>query len=599
MGVAVTPVVKNARHGPRHVPQKVLLLGGESSSSAGLTDLLREDGFQVRICKDMRDTLRELAGSSILVVEQNASHERFASFLAEVRGLENRVRIFVITPYGDTALRLEEAGVKIAGCFPMPLVYEDLVEALGKKMKDERENEVTDAAVLTADLIARLDKPGPRYTSYPTAPVFAANLPPRTYENALSTYLPGSRPLSLYVHLPFCEAMCTYCACNVVVRRNIEKAAAPYVTRLLAEARLVAGQLEKGSKLSEIHLGGGTPNYLPRAEIERLMEGLECSFAVEDDATRSVEVDPRHFEEDQLVWLAGLGFNRVSFGIQDVEKEVQIAIGRQQTFESTARAVHAARAAGFESINMDFVYGLPAQTRVSFSRTVEQVIELEPDRLAVFSFAYVPSHKPTQRKLDIGLALTGLDKAQLLVDAVNKLTDAGYTQVGMDHFAVPEDALARSQADGTLHRNFQGYVPGPEPDLIGLGVTAIGDITGVLVQNHRDIGDWEEAVDAGRLPIARGWKRTFDDEVRRRVILSLMCLSRLSFQELSQRFGIEHDRYFQSALPHLSRLTEQGLIRPSADGYEVTALGRFFVRNIALVYDAYLPRMSGTFSRTV
>jgi oxygen-independent coproporphyrinogen III oxidase len=452
---------------------------------------------------------------------------------------------------------------------------------------------------LTAERIARLDRPGPRYTSYPTAPVFAPSFSVRAYEDALAFAGQDTTPLSLYVHLPFCESMCTYCACNVVVRKDIRRAAAPYVTAILQEADLLRAHLGTRRPVAQLHLGGGTPNYLTRPQLERLLDGLKSRFTFLPDAELALEVDPRHVDEGQLAWLAALGFSRVSLGLQDVEEEVQTAIGRMQSFACTATAFEAARAAGFRSINVDLVYGLPAQTRESFARTVDRVVGLGPDRLAIFSFAYVPSHKPQQKKLPMSRAPDALTKAQLLLDAMQRLTSAGYVQVGMDHFARPGDPLAKSYAEGTLHRNFQGYVPGPALDLLALGTTAIGDIGGVYVQNQRKLGGWQAAIDEGILPVERGWTRTFEDEVRRAVIGSLMCRFRLSFRELAARFGIEHDSYFGDALPGLDDLVGEGLIDRTDDGIVVTDLGRLFVRNVAMVYDAYLPRMRESFSRTV
>ncbi|MFW6369434.1 MAG: oxygen-independent coproporphyrinogen III oxidase [Myxococcota bacterium] len=580
---------------------RVVVIGEDSSSSVvGLTALLEEDGFQAVLCKKASTALESLPRADAVVVEQRLPHEHLETLLAQVVRRDPRIPIFVITPYCDTEQRLSAVDLRPRRCFSMPLVYDELVAALHDHVVEAKlDHPPIPLDEVTPELIARLDRHGPRYTSYPTAPVFSDDFSERDYRSALEKASSRPFPLSIYVHLPFCRSMCAYCACNVAIRKDIGRTAGAYVKRLSREAQMVAALVGGGRKVAELHLGGGTPNYLPRKQLERLVSELQSAFPFAAGAVRAIEVDPRHFEEDQMRWLAGLGFTRVSLGIQDVDERVQSAIGRMQSFESTREAFLAARAAGFDSINMDLVYGLPSQTRESFARTLEKVIDLGPDRLAVFSFAYVPSHKPNQKKLDVSTAPRGIEKARLLLEAIGRLTDAGYVQVGMDHFARPGDPLARSLRDGSLHRNFQGYVPGPALELIGLGSTGIGDIGGCYSQNLRRLSAWERAIDEGRLPVEKGWKRSFDDEVRRAVIQALMCRFELSFSELSESYGIDHDRYFEAALPALGELEEQGLVRRSEQGLFVTGLGRLFVRNIAMAYDAYLPGMRRAFSRTV
>ena len=452
---------------------------------------------------------------------------------------------------------------------------------------------------LTPELITRMDRPGPRYTSYPTAPVFSPTFGEVAYADALKAAGERDAPLKLYVHLPFCERLCTYCACNVVVRKHIGIAADPYVARVMREADLVLAHLGRGKKVARLHLGGGTPNYLLRPQMLQLLAGLRERFAFTDDAELSLEVDPRHVEDGQLAWLKSLGFNRVSFGIQDFDQDVQQAIGRRQTLEETLRAISDARAAGFPSVNVDLVYGLPGQDRERFGRTLDRILEIRPDRLAIFSFAYVPEVKPHQKKLPADRMPGPRDKAAFLVDAMSRLVDAGYVQVGMDHFALPDDALARSYADGSLQRSFQGYEPGPAMDTLGLGLTSIGDIGGAYVQNHHRLKEYEAAVDAGILPVERGWTRTFEDEVRRTAIWDLMCRFRLDYRAFADRFEVDHDAYFGEAHAALEGLADEGLVELSDGGVEVTELGRVFVRNVAMIYDAYLPGQRARFSRTV
>jgi len=451
---------------------------------------------------------------------------------------------------------------------------------------------------LTPELITRLDRPGPRYTSYPTANLFSPEFSQADWRAALTRAGQSQEPLSLYVHLPFCEQLCTYCACNVVVRKNIELAGDPYLARIEKEAELLAPLIGK-RPVGHLHLGGGTPNYITDGQTERLIEILRSNFNFLPDAELALEVDPRHYEKGQLEHLYALGFRRASFGLQDVEPSVQEAIGRSQTVEQTETAFYAAREAGFKSINMDLVYGLPTQTRDSFHRTVKKIVELGPDRLAIFSFAYIPSIKPHQKKLDMDRSPLPLDKASMLADAVATLQAAGYVAVGMDHFAKADDALATSFNNGSLQRNFQGYVPGPRMEILGLGSTAISDIGGAFAQNAHKLGAYEQAIDKGELPIERGWTRSFEDELRRHAIHELMCTFRLDFADLKARFEIEHDQYFHALEEGLSAVESEGLIERKQTGIEVTDLGRLFVRNVAMLYDGYLKSRPGTFSRTV
>lgn len=452
---------------------------------------------------------------------------------------------------------------------------------------------------LTPELITRMDRPGPRYTSYPTAPVFSPDFDSAAYAQALAKAAASDDPLKLYVHLPFCETLCTYCACNVVVRKHIREAADPYLGILFEETDRVLERLGRGRKIARMHFGGGTPNYLLRDQMEGLMAGLKERFVFEDDAELALEVDPRHLDEGQLPWLKSIGFNRVSYGVQDFDPAVQEAIGRYQSLEMTTRAVEEARKAGFESVNMDIVYGLPGQSREQFARTLDHVFELSPDRLAIFSFAYVPKVKPHQKKIDASRLPKPIEKATLMVDAIERLAEHGYVQVGMDHFAKETDDLARSFRGGTLQRSFQGYEPGPAMDLLALGLTSIGDIGGAYVQNHHRLPGYETAMTEGKLPVERGWARTQDDEIRRTAIWDVMCRFRLRYADLKERFGVDHDTYLADAKPVLDRSEAEGLITRSADGIEVTELGRLFVRNVALAYDAYLPGQQNTFSRTV
>ncbi|RMG10645.1 MAG: oxygen-independent coproporphyrinogen III oxidase [Deltaproteobacteria bacterium] len=384
----------------------------------------------------------------------------------------------------------------------------------------------------------------------------------------------------------------------MVVRKHVDRVAAPYVDRVLAEAHAVARYLGH-RPVARLHLGGGTPNYLGVPALRRLLEGLSERFAPTEDAEWAIECDPRQATPEETEAIFSLGFNRLSVGVQDFDPAVQAAIGRRQSFEETRRVVEAARAAGARSVNVDLVYGLPAQSEARLARTLERVLALSPDRLAVFSFAYVPQIRPHQKKIDPARLPPPEAKARMLVRVIETLTGAGYVQVGMDHFARQSDPLARSLRAGTLFRSFQGYEPGPELELVGLGATAIGDIGGAYVQNHHRLGAYEAAVDAGRLPVERGLARSPDDQIRREVIASILCRFELSFDALAARHGIDHDRYFRDALPELERLEAEGLLHRHPRGLTLTPLGRLFVRNVAMAYDAYRGRLGARFSRTV
>ncbi|MGE0711791.1 MAG: oxygen-independent coproporphyrinogen III oxidase [Planctomycetota bacterium] len=445
------------------------------------------------------------------------------------------------------------------------------------------------------ELLARLSRPGPRYTSYPTANVFDERTGPAEQAAALARTGASGRPISLYVHLPFCRSLCHYCACNVVVsqKRGI---ASSYLDALELEVGLVSAALGARPHVSQLHLGGGTPTFLDCAELRRLHGILAAAFDLELEPgdERAVEVDPRVTTREQLATLAALGWNRASFGVQDMDPDVQLAINRLQPRELTAAVVAHARELGFQGINVDLVYGLPFQTPLTFARTLEAVLELRPDRVALYSYAHVPWMRPAQRRFDTkGYPLPGPEeKFALFRLAVERLEGAGYDHLGMDHFALPSDELARARAAGTLHRNFQGYTVRRADDLIGLGVTSISDHSGVYAQNQKDLTAWEQALGAGRLPTERGWQLSAEDLRRREAIMALMTGAPLPA-------GFAAD--YAEELAGMDDLEQDGLVRRSAEGLEVTALGRFFIRNVAMRFDRYLGTGVGapTFSRTV
>jgi oxygen-independent coproporphyrinogen III oxidase len=458
----------------------------------------------------------------------------------------------------------------------------------------------------TPDLLARYDRPGPRYTSYPTAVEFHDRVGEAEYIASLkrANALPGE-PLSLYVHLPFCEERCAFCGCNVVITKHRD-VAEQYLGNVEREIDLLAAHLPDRRAVSQLHWGGGTPTYYGAGQLERVFERLSRHFRFAPDAEIGVEADPRVTSAEQLDTLRRLGFNRLSMGVQDFAPEVQEAVNRIQSYESTKALVDRARALGYRSINIDLIYGLPFQTIEGFSRTLEQVLTLRPERVAVYSFAFVPWMKAHMKHL-AGDSLPGPDlKVALLGLARRAFTGDGYRQIGMDHFAVPDDELARALERRVLHRNFMGYTVQSARDMVALGVSAIGDIQGTFVQNTKKLNEYYAALDEGRFPIERGYALDRDDEIRRHVITTLMCNGFLQIGDVERRYGIDFGQYFE---PEIHELTgpdspqADGLIAVTRDALEVTPLGFMFVRNICMVFDRYLrARTAGStpvFSRTV
>jgi oxygen-independent coproporphyrinogen-3 oxidase len=459
---------------------------------------------------------------------------------------------------------------------------------------------------VTPDLLARYDRPGPRYTSYPTAVEFNAGVDAAAYVRSLA--LANARteePLSVYVHLPFCEERCAYCGCNVVITRHRD-VANEYLDYLEREIDLLAEHLPSRRRVSQLHWGGGTPTYYASEQLERVFARLAKHFTFTADAEIGVEIDPRVTSAGQLDTLKRLGFNRLSMGVQDFAPEVQEAVNRIQSYEDTAALVTHARALGFRSINIDLIYGLPHQTVEGFSRTMEQVLTIRPERVAVYSFAFVPWMKAHMKHLadeslpgpDLKLALFGLARRGFL--------EAGYRQIGMDHFAVPEDELGRAIEQRALHRNFMGYTVQSARDMVALGVSGIGDVQNTFVQNTKKLNEYYAGLNAGRFPVERGYALDRDDEIRRHVITTLMCNGYLATADVEERFGISFEDYFSSELAELTAADSpqsDGLIAVTPAALEVTPLGQLFVRNICMVFDRYLRARTGgatpVFSRTV
>ena len=447
--------------------------------------------------------------------------------------------------------------------------------------------------VVTEELLRRLDVNGPRYTSYPTADRFVDAFGPDDYIRALEQraagggVIGGASPLSVYVHIPFCESLCYYCACNKVITKHHERAA-EYLDALDKEIALHVAHLGAGQPVSQLHFGGGSPTFLNDAELTRVMASLRRAFRIAPGAETSIEVDPRTVNHDRLAHLASLGFNRLSFGVQDFDAAVQHAVHRVQSREMVAALMESARQLGFESTNVDLIYGLPKQTPESFDRTLAQVAELRPDRIALYAYAHLPERFKPQRRI-IAIDLPGApNKVAMLARSLAAFEAAGYDYIGMDHFALPNDALAVAKRQGRLHRNFQGYSTQPDCDLIGLGVSAIGKVGATYSQNAKSLEEYQDLLDHGHLPVARGLAVSRDDLLRRCVIMALMCQGEVMFESAELAHLIDFRSYFASELETLRGMQDQGLVELSDTGIKVTPMGWFFVRGVAMVFDKYL-----------
>ena len=457
---------------------------------------------------------------------------------------------------------------------------------------------------VSPDLLRRFDVPGPRYTSYPTADRFVEAFGQEDYILALEQRRTGSvakaLPLSLYVHIPFCESLCYDCACNKIITKHHDRAEV-YLRYLSREIDLHTAHCGVGQVVSQLHLGGGTPTFLSDAGLRELMAMLKRSFTLAPGGEYSIEVDPRTVNAERLALLAELGFNRLSFGVQDFDAEVQKAVHRIQPAEQVFALVESARSLGFDSVNVDLIYGLPRQTPESFDRTLAQVAQLRPDRIALYAYAHLPERfKPQRRILQADLPAAA-GKVSMLAASLDALMGAGYVYVGMDHFALPEDALAIAKRQGRLHRNFQGYSTQPDCDLIGLGVSAIGKVGATYSQNAKTLEEYCDYLDQGRLPVVRGLALSRDDVVRRAVIMALMCQGELQFESIELAHLIDFRSYFATELETLQTLQEQGLATVHSTGITVTEQGWFFIRAVAMVFDRYLQadRNRARFSRII
>jgi oxygen-independent coproporphyrinogen-3 oxidase len=443
--------------------------------------------------------------------------------------------------------------------------------------------------VIDPVLIRKYDTAGPRYTSYPTADRFVEAFGEAELRQWLAKRNVGgiALPLSLYVHLPFCDTVCYYCGCNRIATRDHSKSA-KYIKYLEREIGLVAAALGGEREVCRMHWGGGTPTFLAREEMSFLVETLKKNFVFARGAECAIEIDPRRLAPGTLEFLAGLGFNRVSLGVQDFDPHVQKAVNRIQSEEVTRQAVEEARANGMSSVNLDLIYGLPKQTLDGFARTLDKVIALDPDRIALYSYAHLPKLFPPQRRIADADLPSPEAKLQIMTLAIGSLTRAGYLYIGMDHFAKPDDALALAQAQGRLQRDFQGYSTHPECNTLGFGVSAIGRVGPTYYQNSKELEAYYRALDEGRLPVARGLELSADDLLRRAVIQALMCHFRLSIESIELAHLIDFRQYFAAELADLRRLAGEGLVELDGDWIVVTPKGRLLVRVIAMVFDRYL-----------
>ena len=451
-------------------------------------------------------------------------------------------------------------------------------------------------------LIHRYDRPGPRYTSYPTANWFHEGYGEADYREGAtrSNAVRPMRPLSLYVHLPFCARLCFYCACNKVVTKNRGRAA-PYLERLQREIALKAALFDRARVVEQLHWGGGTPTFISHAEMRDLMQTIRAQFRLREDdrGEYGIEIDPREVRPGTLPLLRELGFNRMSIGVQDLDPDVQRAVNRIQSEEQTAAVLNEARALGFRSINIDLMYGLPRQRPDTFGRTLERIVALNPDRLSVYNYAHLPQLFKPQRRIDAAGVPSPSEKLDLLQLAIERLTRAGYVYIGMDHFAKPDDELARAQRAGTLHRNFQGYSTHAACDLIGFGVTAINHVGDSFAQNHKTLEAYDDAIDAGRLPIARGLVLDADDQLRADIIMQLSCHLELDVAAVAARHNIDFWRYFAPERAGLAPMARDGLVEVRPDRITVLPRGRLLVRNICMVFDRYLLAAPAAYSRTI
>jgi oxygen-independent coproporphyrinogen-3 oxidase len=450
------------------------------------------------------------------------------------------------------------------------------------------------------DLINRYNKSGPRYTSYPTALELHEGFGDAEYRQQIAKSNVAGGPLSLYFHIPFCDTVCFYCACNKIITKN-RAHAVPYLDSLVSEIAMQGDLFDKNRVVNQLHWGGGTPTFLNFEQMKRLMDATRQHFTLRDDdqGEYSIEVDPRETNDQTIAQLRQLGFNRISLGLQDFDPAVQKAVNRLQSKQQTFAVLEAARKQGFRSTNVDLIYGLPLQTEQTFASTLDQVLEYSPDRFSIFNYAHMPSKFKTQRQINEADLPSPALRLEILQMVGKKLTDAGYVYIGMDHFAKPDDELAIAQREGKLYRNFQGYSTHSDCDLVGMGVTSIGRVGDAYVQNYKELDEYNQAIADGKLPVFRGVALDEDDKLRRAVITYLICHFELRFKTIETEFNINFADYFAPELENLAVMQNDGLLRLDQNGIQVEAAGRLLIRNICMVFDKYLALKQQQFSRVI
>jgi len=468
---------------------------------------------------------------------------------------------------------------------------------------DRGASQLGGADLFDLEVIKKYDKAGPRYTSYPTAPMFHTGIGAKEYAQTLKDVADSDAPLSLYIHIPFCNTVCYYCGCSKIVTKKYDRAA-PYLELLLKEIDRVADAMGNTRRpVTQLHFGGGTPTFMNNDQMRAIMTRLRerFNFVPKDEGEFSIEIDPRECDENTVRVLQEIGLNRMSMGVQDFDPIVQKAVNRIQSKEETLRVLGEARQHGFESMNIDLMYGLPHQTVETFDVTLNTIIEFNPDRIALFNYAHMPHMFMPQRRIDESAMPTPQEKLNILEHSINKLLDAGYVFIGMDHFAKPEDELTIAQQNGKLYRNFQGYSTQADCDLIGLGVTSIGYVGGGFFQNAKEMDPYAEKIDGDEFAVFRGYILSDEDHLRRQVIMRLMCDFALDYTQFESEFGINFKEHFADGIADLDEMAKDSLVELRDDGLTVLPAGRLLIRNVAMVFDEYLQKKKegSGFSKTI
>jgi len=468
---------------------------------------------------------------------------------------------------------------------------------MSNKHRDSSASRLGGADLFDLNVIKKYDKAGPRYTSYPTAPMFHNGIGAGDYAATLKRVAADHAPLSLYIHIPFCNTVCYYCGCNKIVTRQYDRAT-PYLELLLREIDKVADSLKDANGLdckrpvTQLHFGGGTPTFMNNDQMRAIMDKLRerFNFVAKDKGEFSIEIDPRECDKNTVRVLQEIGLNRMSMGVQDFDPIVQKAVNRIQSKDETLRVLNEARQHGFESMNIDLMYGLPHQSVETFDATLDTIIEFSPDRIALFNYAHLPHMFMPQRRIDEAALPSAQEKLNILEHSINKLLDAGYVFIGMDHFAKPEDELTIAQQQGKLYRNFQGYSTQADCDLIGFGITSIGYVGGGFFQNRKEMDAYTETVEAGEFPVFRGYILSEEDHLRRQVIMRLMCDFALDYSQFESQFGINFKEHFADGLADLQEMSADNLVELRDNGLTVLPAGRLLIRNVAMVFDEYLQK---------